>query len=147
MKENAFEVIKNDERFTILTKMLETSGIAESLVSEKEAFTFFAPTDEAFNILSETALVILTSPAGAEIASSILSQLLIPNTYLYSSDLRKKGSVRTRHGNRLKITEKANILQLEEAHILMPGIAASNAVVFPIDKVLSPWQKTVLRET
>jgi uncharacterized surface protein with fasciclin (FAS1) repeats len=146
MKENAFEVIKNDERFTILTEMLKISGVGRSMAIEKDAFTFFAPIDHAFSIFSGTALDILTSLAGKDIAKSILSQLLIPNSYLYACDLRKKDSIRTMIGNELKIMEKSHILHLEEAHILMPGIAASNAVVFPIDKVLSPWQKSVSRK-
>ncbi len=145
MKENIFDVIKNDERFTILTKMLETSGIGESMAAEKEAFTFFAPTDDAFKLLSEKALKILISPAGSEIASAILGQLLIPHNYLYSSDLRKKSSVESMIGTKLKITEKSNVLQLEEANILMPGIAATNAVIFPIDKLLSPRKKAILQ--
>lgn len=144
MKENIFEVIKNDIRFTILTKLLETSGIGESMVLEKEAFTFFAPTDGAFKILSDNALNILISPAGAGVASGILGQLLIPHSYLYSSDLRKTNSVESMLGTKLRITEKANVLHLEDAHILMPGIAAANAVIFPIDKILSLRTKLVV---
>jgi len=142
--ENVYEVIKNDDRFTILSKILETSGIGEAMSKECEAFTFFAPTDEAFRRLSENALTLLTSPEGTGLVAAILGQHLIPKSYLYSNDLRRKDSVKTLSGNKLGIKSKANVLQLEEAHILMPGIVASNAVVFPVDKVLPASRKSVL---
>ena len=140
--ENVYDVIKNDERFTVLLKILDSTGIGEAMSQERETFTFFAPTNDAFNNLSEKALRLLTSPEGNVLVASILSQHLIPKSYLYSKDLRHKDSVKTLSGNKLKITEQDNVLQLEDAHILMPGIAASNAVVFPVDKIFRARQKT-----
>jgi uncharacterized surface protein with fasciclin (FAS1) repeats len=134
--ENVYQAIKRDERFTILSKILDITGIGEAMSGERDAFTFFAPTDNAFHRLSESALILLLSPEGAGLVAAILSQHLVPRTYLYSTDLRRRDSVKTMHGNKLNIREEANILQIEEANILMPVIAASNAVVFPIDKVL-----------
>ncbi len=145
--ENVYEVIKNDKRFTILTEILKTTGIGEAMSEERETFTFFAPTDTAFNSLSENALKTLISPEGKGAIAAILGQHLIPKSYLYSNDLRRKDSVKTLHGNKLKISEESNVLQLEEAHILLPGIAASNAVIFPIDKVLPAINKTFLSKS
>jgi uncharacterized surface protein with fasciclin (FAS1) repeats len=141
--ENVYEAIKHDERFTILTKILAVTGIGTAMSTERETFTFFAPTDDAFRRLSEKALILMMSPEGAGLVAAILGQHLVPKSYLYSTDLRRKDSVKTLHGNKLKIREEANILQIEEAHILMPVIAASNAVVFPVDKVL-PARRRVL---
>ena len=97
--------------------------------------------------LSENALKTLISPEGKGAIAAILGQHLIPKSYLYSNDLRRKDSVKTLHGNKLKISEESNVLQLEEAHILLPGIAASNAVIFPIDKVLPAINKTFLSKS
>lgn len=145
--ENVYEVIKNDKRFTILSKILKSTGIGEAMSEERETFTFFAPTDAAFNNLTENALKTLISPEGKGLVAAILGQHLVPKSYLYSNDLRRKDSVKTLHGNKLKISEESNVLQLEEAHILLPGIAASNAVVFPIDKVLPARRKTVISKS
>lgn len=134
--ENVYEAIKHDERFTILSKILDRTGIGKAMSTERETFTFFAPTDDAFRRLSEKALILMMSPEGAGLVAAILGQHLVPKSYLYSSELRRKDSVKTLHGNKLKIREESNVLQIEEAHILMPVIAASNAVVFPVDKVL-----------
>lgn len=134
--ENVYEAIKHDERFKILSKILKTTGIGEAMSKEREAFTFFAPTDYAFNRLSKRVLILLMSPEGAGLVAAILGQHLVPKSYLYSNDLRHRDSVKTLQGNKLNIKEDENILQVGEAHILMPAITAANAVVFPVDKVL-----------
>lgn len=143
-KKNVYEVIKTDERFTILSKILKSTGIGKAMSNEREAFTFFAPTDAAFRQLSENALLLLTSPEGKGLVAAILGQHLIPKSYLYSNDLRRRDSVKNMRGKELSIKKEANTLQLEEARILMPGVAASNAIVFPIDKVLPARRKAML---
>lgn len=135
-REDVYEAIKHDDRFTILSAILENTGIGEAMAIESEGFTFFAPTDAAFRRLSKKAFALLASPEGSGLAAVILGEHVIPKKYLYSSDLRKKRSVETLHGNKLNIKEEDNVLQLEGAHILMPPIAAANAVIFPIDKVM-----------
>ena len=135
--ENVYEVINHDERFTILQKILDSTGIGEAMTKEREAFTFFAPTDEAFNHLPQPTLRLLTSPEGKGLAARILGQHLIPKSYLYSNDLRQTASVKNLNGTRLKITEENNVLHLQGgAHVFTPGIAASNGVIFPVDKIL-----------
>lgn len=140
-KENVYDVIKTDKRFTILSEILEKTGIGKAMAEERETFTFFAPTDDAFRKLSEPAITILKSPEGKGMVAAILGQHLIPKSYLYSNDLRRRDSVKNLHGNKLKIKEESNVLLLAGAHILVPGIVASNAVVFPVDKVLPARRK------
>ncbi|NJM52243.1 MAG: hypothetical protein HC846_01920 [Blastocatellia bacterium] len=72
LKENVYEAIKSDGRFTILTKILENTGIGEAMSAEQKAFTFFAPTDEAFCRLSDKALDVLSSPEGSGVIAAIL---------------------------------------------------------------------------
>lgn len=146
-KENVYNVIKNDERFTILSKILKSTGIDKAMSEEDETFTFFAPTDEAFHKLSTKALQILVSPEGRGVVAAIFGQLVIPGKYLYSNDLRREDSVKTLHGNKLEIRKEANALRLEGAHIQMPGTAASNGVIFPVDRVIPAKRKKVLTAT
>lgn len=135
-KVNVYEAIKKDERFSLLAKMLETTGIGEAMSKEQETFTFFAPTDDAFSDLSDEALNFLTSSNGTEVVAALLSHHLIPKSYLYSNDLRESETLESLSGTQLEITEEDNILRLGKAHILTPGISALNGVVFPVDKVL-----------
>lgn len=142
-KENIYEALKNDGRFTILTKMLDETGLGEAMSEEQIAFTFFAPTDEAFCRLSEKALDVLSGSDGLGVFAAIIGQNLIPESYLKSKDLRNTDSVKTLYGHNLKIKKRSDTLQLEEAKILMPGIETSNAIVFPIDNVLPARNKSV----
>lgn len=135
-KENVYEAIKKDERFSVLSKILEETGIGEAMSKEQETFTFFAPIDDAFSDLSDEALEFLTSADGTEVVAALLSHHLVPKSYLYSNDLRERDTLESLGGTRLEITEEDNILRLGEAHILTPGISALNGVVFPVDKVL-----------
>jgi len=134
--ENVYEVIRNDKRFGVLSRILESTGIGEAMSRERETFTFFAPTDHAFSDLSDEALKFLMSRDGREVAAAILSYHLVPKSYLYSKDLRERDSVENLNGTRLRIREEENVLHLGKAHILTPAIAAANGVVFPVDKVL-----------
>lgn len=135
-KENVFDAIRHDDRFSNLSEILEETGIGEAMSNERQAFTFFAPTDRAFEKLPRKAYLLLTSPEGAPLAAAILGRHLIPRKYLYSDDLRKNTPFRTLNGGEMTITSDRNGLHLAEAHILLPGIAASNGIIFPVDKIL-----------
>lgn len=141
-KENVYEVIGSDERFRVLQEILEATGIGEAMTKEREAFTFFAPIDDAFEKLSKPARRLLTSPEGRGLVAAILGQHLIPKSYLYANDLRKKKSFENLNGARLKIKEEKNMLLLGKVHILMPGVAATNGVVFPVDGILPVQKRT-----
>jgi uncharacterized surface protein with fasciclin (FAS1) repeats len=136
-QENVYQVINRDERFTVLQKILDSTGTGEAMTKEREAFTFFAPTDEAFSHLPRQTLRLLTSPEGKGLAAGILGQHLIPKSYLNSKDLRQKASIKNLNGTKLKITEVNNVLHLQGgARVFTPEIAASNGVIFPVDKIL-----------
>jgi uncharacterized surface protein with fasciclin (FAS1) repeats len=141
--QNIFEVIKEDVRFSILAKILDRTGIGSVLASEPEPFTFFAPTDEALERLPRAALRLLASSEGKEFALKLLSEHLIPRSYLYAHDLRKRGSLNTLNGHKARINVDKNVLSLGRAHVLTPGIAARNGVVFPIDRVLPARRRPI----
>jgi len=75
--------------------------------------------------------------------TSILGQHLIPGAALFSDDLRRRESVRTLEGTELKIRHDNHRIFLNDAQIVPSGIAATNGVIFAIDKVLLTIQQTV----
>lgn len=144
-KNDVFQVIKNDDRFTILSAILDSTGIGEAMSNEPTGFTFFAPTDTAFERMSQDARILLTSPEGSALVGAILAQHLVPNHYLYSNDLRKRKSVKTLHGNEIVISKQSNIVRVGEANVMLPAIASTNAMVFPVDKVLPTKRRSRTR--
>lgn len=135
-RKNIFDIIETDEKFSILLEILNKTGMDKALRQEKNPFTFFAPTDGAFyQLFQKTA----NGHAAADrkiLITSILGQHLIPGVSLYSDDLRRRKSVTALKGNVLEIRQENHRLFLDDAQILSPGIAATNGVVFAVDKVL-----------
>jgi uncharacterized surface protein with fasciclin (FAS1) repeats len=140
-KENVYQIIKEDERFSVLHKILDRTGIGPAMAKEQKPFTFFAPTDDALSRLPKAALRLLTSSEGRDFAIALLAEHLIPDTYLYADDLRKTRSLKTLHGHKLHITNAKNVLSVGKAHVLTPGRAANNGVVFPVDRLLRTRRK------
>ena len=140
--QDVYEVIQNDQKFSVLAEILESTGIGEALANEKNAFTFFAPTDDALSHLSKSALQLLKSPEGKDLALAILGRHVIPGSYLYSDDLRRSKSLTPLNGPNIKVSIKNNAVRFGGAPIKTPGIAARNGVVFPVDRV-QPLRKHV----
>lgn len=141
--EDVYQVIKNDERFSILSEILAETGIGEALAKERNAFTFFAPTDAALSHFPQSALKLLKSADGKELAVAILGRHVIPGTYLYSDDLRSRNSLKPLHGRRVKINVENNALKYGRAPVRTPGIAAKNGVVFPVDRILPTRKRRI----
>lgn len=140
-QEDVFQVIKNDERFSILSEILSGTGIGEALAEETNVFTFFAPTDTALGHFPQSALRLLKTPEGKDLAVAILGRHVIPGAYLYSDDLRHRDSLKPLHGGTVKIRVENNALKFGRAPVRTPGIAARNGVVFPVDRILPTRRK------
>lgn len=135
MIQNVYEVIRTDLKFSLLTEILERTGMAEALANETKAFTFFAPTNYALAHLSKPALRLLRSPEGRKLALTLLARHLIPGSYLYSDELRRAKSLKPMHGSPVRISVKNNAVRYGGAPITTPGIAAKNGVIFPVERV------------
>ena len=135
-RKTVFDIIEQDEKFSILLRVLNETGFGRALRHEEKPFTFFAPTDGAFYQFFKQDADRLFNNGSKILITSILVQHLVPGVALYSDDLRSKSSVTTMDGVALKIHRDDHRIFLNEAQILSPGIAAANGVVFAIDKVL-----------
>ena len=133
--QDVYQVIMNDERFTILADILKISGIGEVLANESGVFTFFAPTDTALRTLPSAVLDLLRSSHGNRLAATTLGRYIVPGLYLYSDDLRQLTTVEPLSGRTVKINTHNNALRFGRSPIRTPGIAARNGVVFPIDGI------------
>lgn len=144
-KDDVFQVIKSDDRFKVLCTILESTGIGEAMSNEATCFTFFAPTDLAFQRMSKNARKLLTSEAGNGLVAAILSQHLVPNQYLYSNELKKRRSVRTLHGNEIAVSKRSNIVCVGDANVILPALASTNAMVFPVDRIFPAKRKSAAK--
>ena len=120
-----------------LADCIQAAGLTGTL-SAKGPFTFFAPTDAAFKKLAPGALDALRKDTRK--LKAILSYHMIPG-YVATTDVRA-GEVMTLQGSTLTALLSPAGVQVNEAHLAPPGIAATNGVVHLIDAVLVPkhWQ-------
>lgn len=135
-RKSVFDIIEQDEKFSILLQILSKTGFGKAMRHEEKPFTFFAPTDGAFYQFFKQDADQAINAGSKILIASILGQHLVPGVALYSDDLRRKNSITTLEGAVLKIQQDNHRIFLNDAQILSPGIAATNGVVFAIDKVL-----------
>jgi uncharacterized surface protein with fasciclin (FAS1) repeats len=136
-RKSVFDIIETDEKFSVLLQILSKTGFGRAMRHEEKPFTFFAPTDGAFYQFFRQDADQTINTGSKILITSILGQHLVPGVALYSDDLRRKNSVTTLEGSVLKIHHDDHRIFLNDAQILSPGIAATNGVVFAINRVLS----------
>jgi len=135
-RKSVFEIIERDEKFSVLLNLLNETGFGRALRHEERSFTFFAPTDGAFyQFFQYNDDASLNNGRKITIAS-ILSQHLIPGVALFSEDLRQKSLLTSMAGTRLSVRLDNYRIFVNGAQIVTAGMAATNGVVFAVDKVL-----------
>ena len=141
-RKSVFDIIETDEKFSILLQIFNKTGLGRAMRHEEKPFTFFAPTDGAFYQLFQQDADNLTNKDSKILITSILGQHLVPGVSLYSDDLRRRETVMTLEGTILKIRLDNHRIFLNDAQIVTAGTAATNGVIFAIDKVLLTGKQT-----
>jgi len=120
--------------FKTLATALEKTGLVETLKG-KGPFTVFAPTDEAFAKLPAGTLDQLL--ANPEQLKAILLYHVVAGD-VPSTAAAKLNSAKTVNGAEVKIAAMGSTLMINDAHVAMPDVKASNGVIHVIDKVILP---------
>jgi uncharacterized surface protein with fasciclin (FAS1) repeats len=138
---NIYATLKDSGQFTVLVKALDETGLAPYLQSYPN-FTFFAPTDAAFNALPPGVLAKLT--AANDTAANQLQQILKYHLVTVAVDSTKirgaKGPVPTVENNPVTIDgSNPDDLKVNDADIIQADVRTTNGgVINVIDKVLIP---------
>jgi uncharacterized surface protein with fasciclin (FAS1) repeats len=135
-RKSVYQIIEADEKFSILLKILNKTGIGKAIQHEEQPFTFFAPTDGAFYQMFQKTQPVLTPEFDKITVAPILGQHIIPGVLLYTDDLRRRNSVTNLEGIKLAIRQDAHRIFINDAQILTPAATAQNGIVFAINKVL-----------
>lgn len=125
-----------EAKFNTLAKLIETAGLTEVL-SGDQAFTVFAPTDEAFAKLPPETVASLLRPENKAQLAKILTFHVIPGR-VYSDDAIAAGTAKTVQGGPLTIAAKGDTATVNGAKILKTDIDARNGVIHVIDTVILP---------
>ncbi len=123
--------------FTILTSLLKSAGLVESL-QQGGPFTVFAPTDQAFAAVPQETLQRLQLPENRDTLIRVLSYHVIPGQ-LTANQLRT-GELNTAEGKpvNVKINSDGSQVTINNAQVTQANIQASNGVIHAVNQVLIP---------
>ena len=136
-----YDTLRASGQFTILVKAIDQTGLTPYL-QKYPNFTFFAPTDQAFNALPPDVLSKLLAPN--DTAANQLQQILKYHFLTVPVDSSKikgaKGPVQTVEGGSIQLDgSNPDSLQVNNADIIQVDVRTANgSVVNVIDKVLIP---------
>ncbi len=139
---NAVDVIKSLPRFSKLTDLLEVSGLDEAL-REQEAITLFAPTDGAFENLTDEEFAALKAEDNREDLVRMLG-FHVADSRLNSKLLTDPITVDTlAEGYSLDVTTRVDdgdvvLLVGGLAKVVSPDILTANGIIHATDRVLFP---------
>jgi len=127
--------IKRNPNLTSLTKAIKAADLAIAL-SGPGAFTFFAPTNEAFEKLPPRALDTLLLPENKEALVSILTYHVISKR-MTASDL-KSGKLQTLQGSEISVFKDSSGLSINGAKLVKKDTTCPNGIIHEIDNLMMP---------
>ncbi len=133
---NIIATLQASGEFTKLLAALQATNLT-GLISSHPNLTLFAPTDAAFAQLPPGQLdQLMKSPQQLQ---ALLTYHLVATT-IRDADVRghAAGKVPAANNKSLSIDGSGPSLKVNDATVLQSGVAASNGVIYPIDKVLTP---------
>ncbi len=128
-------VIADSASFSTLTKALKAAGL-DATLGNKDEFTVFAPTDEAFGKLPDGTLTKLMLPENKEKLRMLLLYHVVAGRML-AADLID-GDVKSVNGAKLKIDVSADKIEVDGNKVFSADVTATNGVMHSIGKVLVP---------
>ncbi|CAC5401052.1 unnamed protein product [Mytilus coruscus] len=132
-KENLVATVAKNKDLMTLVKAVTKAGLAKTL-SGPDAYTLFAPTNEAFEKLPAGFLEKLSKNITA--LTEVLTYHVFPLTY-YSAGL-KNLSVQTVEGKNVTIRVSPDGVKINQARVIVADQSVSNGVFHVIDSVLCP---------
>uniref|UniRef100_A0A8C7SFJ1 Periostin, osteoblast specific factor a n=1 Tax=Oncorhynchus mykiss TaxID=8022 RepID=A0A8C7SFJ1_ONCMY len=136
-----YQLLMSDGRFNIFLSLMESAGLTE-LLKQEGSYTVFAPTDEAFDGLTEQDITMLTSDV------NILRTILL---YHFSNGVFINGGLeggvtnllKTIQGHNLQVNSSINVNSVDVPDI---DLMATNGVIHVVKNILYPGDLPVGRE-
>ena len=133
---NIIAALTASGEFTKLLAALKDTNLTD-LIATHPNLTLFAPTDAAFAALPPGQLdMLMKSPPQLQ---AILTYHLVAATIKPTDVMgHAAGKVPTAAKKSITLDGSGPTLKADTASVLQPGVTASNGIIYPIDKVLTP---------
>ena len=129
---NIIETISGNDNLSILTTLLDASGL-DAVLAGKGPLTLFAPSN-AFDFLPPGAMELLLLDENRDVLTKILEYHVMAKNGVSSS--LTDGSTMTLSGDALSISVDENTV--DDATVVVADVIASNGIVHIIDSILLP---------
>lgn len=130
------DVAAENGSFTTLVAAVKAAGLVDTLKS-KGPFTVFAPTDSAFAKLPDGTVEMLLKPENKDKLISILTYHVVSGK-VTASEVVKIDSAATVQGQKVMVKVNNGKVMINDAHVVIADVEASNGVIHAIDTVLMP---------
>ncbi len=132
--DSIIQTLTNRRQYLTFLNALSDVDLTATL-EQNELFTVFAPTDAAFEDMTDSQIKRLFEDK--QNLTIILNYHLVPGKFL-TKDLLKLDSLKTLEGDSLSVSAIDITIMIDDAQIIHPDIQANNGVIQGIDTVLSP---------
>ncbi|XP_064158290.1 periostin, osteoblast specific factor b isoform X2 [Anguilla rostrata] len=136
-----FQILTDDGRFKMFLSLIEAAGLTD-LLNQEGDFTLFAPTDDAFEGMSQRDIALLTSDINA--LRTILLYHLTKSVFIGAG---LEGGVtnlmKSLQGSNLKVISDKNGLQVNTVGVDDADVMASNGVIHIVKRLLYPAELPV----
>jgi len=129
-----------DGRFETLVAAVQAAGLVEALKGEGP-LTVFAPTDDAFAALPEGTVEALLGDIPA--LTNILLYHVLDGKYM-ASDVVGMSQAMSLQGQYVAFSSEMDKVRIDNAHIVLTDIEASNGVIHVIDAVILPEGRDIV---
>ena len=135
VEKGLFDILRKDDRFSILVKLLDSCGLSLSVASSQE-FTIFAPTDDAWKASGKYADII-ANPSGKnrEVIFGLLARHVIVGKHV-SENCKPYNKIRTIHGAPIYLLRDGDKRTINGVDIRETDIEGYNGLVNVIDSVI-----------
>ena len=129
------DILRKDDRFSILVKLLDSCGLSLNVASSQE-FTVFAPTDDAWKASGKYADII-ANPSGKnrEVIFGLLARHVIVGKHV-SENCKPYNRIRTIHGAPIYLLRDGDKRTINGVSIRETDIEGYNGLVNVIDSVI-----------
>ncbi|XP_044515874.1 transforming growth factor-beta-induced protein ig-h3 [Gracilinanus agilis] len=128
------DALKVDNRFSMLVAAIQTAGLTETL-NREGAYTIFAPTNEAFQVLPPEELnKLMGNPK--ELADIL--KYHIGDEILVSGAIGALVRLTSLQGDKLEVSSKNTLVNVNKEPVVETDIMATNGVIYAIKSILQP---------
>ena len=135
-EKSLLELIKNQKRFSTLSRLLKVTGLDLPLASSRTTFTIFAPVNEAWEKEPYKSLIKNHGDTGAEALYGVLSRHVIVGKHV-SENPKPYNKLRTIHGAPIYLTQDEGKSKISGIRIIESDKEAFNGLVNAIGSIIN----------